>query len=211
MHRITPLTIGAALPLLTAMVGCRALAAPWLMWGQPPTKAVPAEFPYLEGKKLCLLVWADWETLCEYQFVPLEISEHVATALKPHVRAVSFVPNREVVEYQRRDVDWDRKDPAALGGRFGADRLLMIELTQYATRERGSPHLYRGRIAANVKVYNTQYRNSDPVFKTSVEIVYPPDAIAPWGTDERSLRRATMEAFATELAGKFYDRRVKVQ
>ena len=36
-----------------------------------------------------------------------------------------------------------------LGARFGADRALMIELTQYTTREPESPHLYRGRIAAN--------------------------------------------------------------
>ena len=211
MRGLMLLVAGLSLPLSAATVGCRALAAPWLMWGEAPTRLVPAEFPHLAGKRVCVLVWADWETLCEYPFAPLEISEHVAAALRPHVKGISFVPNREVVEYQQRDVDWDRKDPAEIGARFGADRVLFIALTQYTTREPGSPHLFRGHIAASVKVYNTQYRDAEPVYKTSIEVAYPPNSIAPWGTAESALRRATMEAFAGELAGKFYERRVKVR
>jgi hypothetical protein len=208
---IRPTMCSLLLALLAANSGCKLLASPLLLWGPEPTKVVPAEFPYLQGKKVCVVVWADSETLFEYQWVPLEVSEHVAAAMKPNVRGISFIPNRNVVELQRRDVDWDRRDPTVLGARFGADRVLMIELTQYTTREPESPHLCRGRIAANVKVYNVQYQNSDPVFKTSVEVVYPPDSAGPWGTNDDAIRKATMEAFAGELAGKFYDRRVKAR
>jgi hypothetical protein len=197
--------------LLAISGGCRLFAIPWLMWGQEPTKEVPAEYPYLQGEKVCVVVWADSETLFEYPWVQLEVSEHVAEAIKPNVRGVTFIPNRNVVELQRREPDWDRDDPALIGARFGADRVLMIELTQYTTREPESPHLYRGRIAGNVKVYDTDYRNSAPTFKTSVEVAYPPDSVGKWGTDDQAIRKATMEAFATELAGKFYDRRVKVK
>jgi len=182
-----------------------------MMWGEEPTKEVPAEFPYLQGREVCVVVWADSETLFEYPWVQLELSENVVATMKPNVKGISFTPNRSIVELQGRDVDWDRKDPALLGARFGVDRLLMIELTQYTTREPQSPHLYRGRIAANVKVYNVHYRNSDPVFKTSLEVVYPPGSVGQWGSDDQSVRKATMEAFAAELAGKFYDRRVKVK
>ncbi|MFQ5806892.1 MAG: hypothetical protein ACE5I3_10625 [Phycisphaerae bacterium] len=212
MQRAIHATIWALLPsLLAATSGCKLFAAPWLMWAPEPTKLVPAEFPYLQGKRVCVVVWADPGTLYEYPFVPLEVSEHVAAAMKPSVKGVSFVPNRKVVELQRSDDDWDRKDPALLGARFGAERVLMIELTQYTTREPESPHLYRGRIAANVKVYNAQYRNSEPVFKKPVEVVYPPDSVGQWGSTDQSIRKATMEAFAAEVAGKFYDRRVKVK
>jgi hypothetical protein len=197
--------------LLAVTSGCRWLAAPWLMWGPEPTKEVPAEFPYLQGKKVCVAVWADSGTLVEYPWVQLELSEHVVAAMKPNVSGISFIPCRNVVELQSRDVDWDRKDPAVLGARFGAERVLMIELTQYTTREPQSPHLYRGHIAANVKVYNTQYRKSEPVFRTPVEVAYPPDSTGQWGTSEQAIRKLTMEAFAAELAGKFYDRRVKVK
>ena len=212
MQRVIHATICTLLlPLLAATSGCRLLAAPILMWGKEPTKDVPAEFPYLQGKKVCLVVWADSETLFEYPWVQLEVSEHIAEAMKPNVEGVSFIPNRSVVDLQQREVDWERMDPALLGKRFGADRVLMIELTQYTTREPDSPHLYRGRIAAGVKVYDTGYLRSAPVFKTSVETVYPPESVGQWGTDGRAIRKATMEAFAAELAGKFYDRRVKVK
>jgi hypothetical protein len=202
----TPLVV-----LLALTGGCRLLAAPVLMWGKEPTKEVPAAYPYLRDKKVSVLVWADSETLFEYPWVQLEVSEHVAAAMQPNVSGISFVPNRQVVELQRREPDWDRSDPAVLGAQVGADRVLMIELTQYTTREPESPHLYRGRIAANVKVYDTAYRNSAPVFKAAVETVYPPESAGQWGTDDVGIRKATMEAFALDLAGKFYDRRVKVK
>jgi hypothetical protein len=204
-------SFAAALVLSAAIGGCKLFAAPFLMWGQEPTKEVPAEYPHLQGKKVCLLVWADSETLTEYPWVQLELSEHVAQAIKPNVPGVSFTPTDKVVDLQRREPNWDREDPAALGARFGADRVLLIELTQYTTREPESPHLYRGRIAANAKVYHTGYRNSAPVFKTSIETVYPPESVGEWGTDDAAIRKATMEAFALDLAGKFYDRRVKVR
>lgn len=205
------MTFTLLLVLSPAIGGCKLFAAPFLLWGKEPTKDVPAEYPYMQGKKVCLLVWADSETLFEYPWVQLEISEHVATTMKPNIPEISFIPNRKIIDLQRRDFDWERGDPAVLGARFGADRVLMIELTQYTTREPESPHLYRGRIAANVKVYDTAYRRSAPVFKTSVETVYPPDSVGQWGTDDAGIRKATMEAFAIDLAGKFYDRQVEVK
>lgn len=195
--------------LLTPASGCKLLAAPFLMWGKEPTKDVPAEYPYLQDKKVCVLVWADSETLFEYPWVQLEVSEHVTGAMQPNVSGIEFVPNRQVLELQRREPDWDRSDPAVLGARLGAERALMIELTQYTTREPESPHLYRGRIAANVKVYDTEYRNSAPVYKTSAETVFPLDSAGQWGTDDAAIRKATMQAFGLDLAGKFYDRQVK--
>ena len=202
-------TVGVLLVLLTATSGCKLIAAPFLLWSKEPTKEVPAEYPYLQDKKVCVLVWADSETMFEYPWIQLEISEHVTAMIKPNVKGISFIPNRKVIELQRREVNWDRSDPADLGARLGADRVLLIELTQYTTREPESPHLYRGRIAANVKVYDTGYRRSAPAYKTTLETVYPRDSAGEWGTDDVGIRKASMEAFALDLAGKFYDREVK--
>lgn len=184
---------------------------PTLLWGKEPTKDVPAEYPYLQGKKVLILVWADPETLFEYSRVQLELSEHVAASMKPNIPGVTFAPNRSVTDFQHAEPNWDRTDPAELGTRFGAQRVLMIELTQYTTREPDSPHLYRGRIAANVKVYDPAYKNSSPSYRATVETVYPQDSVGEWGTDDVGIRKATMEAFALDVAGKFFDRKVKVK
>ena len=191
--------------------GCKLAAVPFLLWGKEPTKDVPAEFPHLQGKRVCVLVWADAETLAEYPWIQLELAEHVTTALEPNIQQISIIPNKGVHDLQRREPDWDRQDPAIIGARFGAERVLMIELTQCTTREPESPHLYRGRIAGTVKVYNADYPRSAPVYKTSVEAVYPPKSAGQWGTGDQEVRKAALEAFANQLAGKFYDRRVKVK
>jgi len=204
-------TLLATATTLTALAGCQMLAAPFVLFAPEPTRTLPAEYPYLAGKKVCLLVWADSYTLMEYPFVQLEVSEHAAAEMKQRIRGASFVPNRAVVDYQRQDPDWDRAHPAAIGQKFGSDRVVVIELTQYTTREPESTYLYRGRIGANLRVYNTQYPDAGPAYRATVETLYPPDSHGQWGSSEDGLRKATMEAFARDLTGKFYDRQVKVQ
>lgn len=213
---VLPIRKTATLTLLIAalaacVAGCQALAIPWVAFMDEPTKPVPAEYPHLEGKKVCILVWADSDTLFEYRNAQLELSEFVLAALKANLKKITFVPNRTVVDLQRADVDWDRKSPAKLGNELGAERVLMLELTQYTTREPESPHLYRGRISANVKVYDAGQADSAPTFKANVETVYPPGDAAEWGSSDSSVRDAAMRAFAADVAGKFYDRRVKVK
>ncbi len=212
-RRTAPTTITAltASLLLSALAGCRIAAIPFILWGQPPTKLVPAEYPYLTGKKVCIVVWADNYTLLEYPFVQLEISEYVRRALEQHVQRVRFVSNRTVVDYQRSDPDWQHKHPAVIGARFHADRVLLIELTQYTTREPESTFLYRGRISANIKVYDPAYPDAGPAYKTVVETVWPEEASGQWGTNEDEIRKQTMEAFAAQVAARFHDRRVKVR
>jgi hypothetical protein len=199
------------LVLTVPLVGCKALAMPFLLWGPEPTKKIPAECSDLAGKRVAVLVWADMDTLFEYQHVQLELSEHVRAGLEGKVKGLTFVPNRQVVELQRQDPDWDRADPAKLGAKLGAERVLYIELTQYTTREPDSPHLLRGHIGANAKVCDTAQSGAPPVYKGVVECAYPEHAVAEWGANDTAVRRGVMEAFAQALAGKFYDRQVKVK
>ncbi len=207
------LRIGVGLLLLaaTATLGCRALALPILLWGKEPTKTVEAEYPYLADKRVALVVRADMETLVENPHVHHELADHVRVALERHVEALSTVEPAKVARYQRENADWETTDPATLGKRFFCDRLIEIVLTQYTTREPESPYLHRGYITALVNIYNTSYPNSAPAFSTEVRVVYPPEGPGEWGQGDREIRRATMEAFGEELAGRFYDREVKVQ
>ncbi len=208
-RRVTTLLL-ASLGLLAA-TGCQAMALPWLMWGDPPTKLVPAEYPYLRDKSICVVVWADMDTMFSYPHVQLELSEHVARAMQTHQASLKLTPSRGVVDYQRREPDWDKQRPGRIGERFGAERVVMIELTEYSTRDADSPHLYRGRIGANVSVYQCEQPDADASFRTAVEAVYPKDSVGEWGSTDDSIRRAAMEVFADDVAAKFFDRRVKIK
>lgn len=194
--------------LLPGVVGCRVLATPWLLWGDENTEDKPAEYPHLSGKKVAILVWADANTRFKYPFVELELSSFVEQALLAHIKGVQVIPPRSVVDMQNRDPDWDRTPPAVLGAKLGADRALLIELTQYTTREPESPHLFRGYISANLKIYDASTQSPGETKSMNVSVVFPKDGPGAWGRD-MDFRAATMELFAEEVAGKFYDRKVK--
>ena len=193
---------------VAANSGCRVWA---YFMGEDETKKVTAEYAHLVNQKVCLLVRAEPETLFDYPQVQFEVADHIRVPLESNVKGCSVVEPRKVVEMQRRSNEWERTDPAEVGKRLGADRLVEITLTQYSTREPESPHLFRGYISALIRVYNTAYVNCEPTYKTEVKTVYPPDSPGEYGAGDRAIRRAMMEAFAEEVAGKFYDRTVKVK
>lgn len=195
--------------MLATCPGCQMFSAGAMLFGKDPMRKVAAEYPQLAGKKVAILVWAEMDTLFEYPHVQYEVSEFVRAAMNGNVKAATFVPNRSIVEFQRREPDWDRMDPAEIGRRFAAERVLLLELTRYSTREADSPHLYRGRIAANVAVIDSQQSGAEPLYRTSVETIYPPGAPSAWGIDDAAIRQATMEAFGADVARKFYDHEIK--
>lgn len=203
--------VAAAALIVALLPGCKMAAMPWLMWGKEPTRTVEAEYPYLDGKRICIAVWADSNTLFEYPYVRIELSEHLRTALQDQIPRISFIPNRDVVDYQKSHPDWDREDPIAIGAHFQADRVLLVELTHYTTREPDSPHLLRGIVAANVRLYDVEAPKSEPLYRTTVEAVYPEQSPTAWGTSESAVRRAAMETFAIKVAHKFHDYREKVR
>lgn len=210
---------GATPIVMTALVlsaaglssGCRLFAVPWLMWGEEPMRDVPAEYPYLAGKRFCVIVWTDSFTQMEFPHVQLEMTSFITDAIEKNVARTVPTPPRTVLEMQRNDRGWDRTPPVELGKSLRADRAILVDVTQYSMREPESTHLYRGRIAANIRVYDTGYPDAEPVLKTTVETVYPPDSHGEWGSDEAAVRRAAMSAFADDVSGLFYDRRIKVR
>lgn len=191
--------------------GCEAIALPFLLWGEEPTRTVEAEYPYLPGKRVCIVVRPEMETLFQYPHVRLDLSDHLKVALEAHVADISVAEPKRVTDFQKQRHNWEAIDPAVLGRRFEADRLIEVELTQYTTRDPESPYLYRGHIAAVVNVYNTDYPNSAPAYSTEVRVAHPDEGPAKWGAEEREVRASVMQAFADEVAGKFYDRKVKVR
>lgn len=211
-RRASNLMLAAGVTAMAAAVGgCQWLALPFLLWAPEPTRKIAAEYPYLAGKKVAIAVWAEPDTLYEFPHVQYELAEHVAREIQRHVHTVTFIPNRRVRDVQAGDPDWDRMHPAVLGARFGAERTLLIEVTQYTTRDPDSPHLYLGRISANVRVYNTAYPKALSAKDWVVETVYPPDGPGRWGSSDSSIRAGVMQAFAEQTARKFYDHQIKVR
>ncbi len=201
--------VAALLAVPLAAGGCKSFAQTMLMFGPEPKKEVKAECAQLAQQKTCILVWAEPDTLFEYPHVQYELSEYVRTALEPSIPGIAIIPNRTVVEYQRKNAAWDRENPASLGKKFGATRVLSIELSQYTTREPDSSYLYRGHISAYVRVYDVAEPDAMPIYSTEITSAWPESNTGDFGTSDRGIRAAVMEKFAEALSFKFYDRTVK--
>lgn len=202
--------ITLCLPLLTLNSGCRA----WALFADPHTETVAAEYPFLKDKNVLILVWADMDTLFDFGNVRWEVAEYVKAQLEAtsDLGNLTVVPPKPIAEMQSRELNWDEVHPAEHGERFRANRVLWVELTEYGTREPDSPHLYRGRISANLRIYDTSYgTDHGPTFETSLTTIFPPDGPGHYGMDDTTVRRAVMEQFAIEVAGKFHDREVEVR
>ena len=198
------------LTMLSMISGCRA----WAIFADPHVETIPAEYPYLKDKNVLILVWADMNTLFDFGNVRWEVAEYIKAQLEAtaDLGDISVVPPKPIAEMESRELNWDEVHPAEQGKRFHADRVLWVELTEYGTREPDSPHLYRGRISANLRIYDPSYgADHGPTFETSLTTVYPEDGPGHFGMDDSSVRRAVMEKFAIEVAGKFYDREVETR
>lgn len=205
----------ASIPLLCGLLlgssgGCKLFAAPYLLWGEEDTEVIPADYPFLDNTRVAVLVNAEPATRFEFPYVQLELANFVATEMQQRLNRCEVVPPSVVAQYQERELDWARSHPAKHGAFFNSEFVLLIDLTQYRTTEPDSPHLFRGIIDADVRLYEVSYGDEyGPVKQWQIAAQYPEDGPAAWGESAPDVRRRAMESFATEMAGKFYERKVK--
>ena len=212
LHRIRRVVWLSSLGLLLTLgAGCAQMASAMLLFGEERTKLVKAEYPYLEAKRVLVLIWAEQDVLFDYPHVHYELGDYLRHALESGVRGLRCVPAKTVSQMQQENPEWDQVHPATHGERFNVDRVIFVELTRYGTREPDSPQLFRGHIDANVRVYDPSYGDeAGATYETTINTVYPEGGPGAWSTDDQKIRRETMDAFAAEFAGKFHDHRVKV-
>lgn len=186
----------------------------YVLWPGAHERKVPAEFSGLRDKNVAVIVYCDKPVDYEYPHVRLSISSAVAGQLGKNVKKIKVVDPRRVVKYQDENIYWDEMDKTALGKAFGADCVLFISLVEYNTREPGSLNLYRGRITAQVGVYDVSLpeRKARAWRGRDIRVVHPKhDPTGSLGESDRAIRDKTERIFADLLAKKFYDHKVPIE
>ena len=110
--------------------------------------------------------------------------------------------------YIKRNPYWPTRRPATLMRELGVNRLITIDLNQYATHEAGNRSVFRGIISGNVSVVEADGVDPDNrVFDREVVAQFP-DASSEFGVingDEAEIEAAVLRAFSTEVANLFHD------
>jgi len=178
----------------------------------PPQRSVPAEYDGLADKVVAVVVFSDQQTDFEYPDARLATALSVGQGLLKNAHVKGVVDARRIVRFQDENLNWDTRDKTALGRSFGADRVLYVTLVEYSTREPSSQFVYRGRIIAEVSVYDTSRPERDArVWRAekNIDVSYPEQSpVGAPGESERDVRIKAQQLFADTVAKKFYKHKV---
>jgi hypothetical protein len=166
----------------------------------PPV--VTPQYFGMTGKTVAVMVSADPETLL-YPNAPFQVSTAVSRRMKIDVTGVKTVDPKQIIEFQKKNPTWIAFTPRELLAELKVDRLVIIDLQQYTTHERGNRHVWKGTIAARATVYEKEDANR-PAYSTEVTALYPSNtSIGVLDSDDLSIQVGMLNQFATSVSGRF--------
>jgi len=204
----------ALLFILTIFLGgCNVLEYPVYVLFGSRSKKVKAEYTDLEGKKIAIMVAGRTAIDFEYPYARMDLALAAAQSIRQNVKKTEFVDQEKIDTYQREDIDWYSLPLSEIGRKFGAQRIVYLDLLQFSMTETNSVNLLRGRIEAQLRVYDMESDQGDiPCYESEVGVVYPEYAPRPRSDSARiEVQRESILLFAEKLAQKFYDHKVPIK
>lgn len=202
--------------LLLSVLLCGCETSSWayfwyVLFGGSQTEKVEAEFSGLKNKTVAIVIFADQAVQYEYPGARAGLSLACASLFRKHIKGITVVDPLRIVKYQDENIYWDTMDKTELGNKFNADYVVYISLLEFSTREPLSTSLFRGRISAEVGIYQTSLpeRQSQVDRFGDLRVIYPEeDPTGELGKDDSDVRWKTEVLFADKLTKKFYDHEV---
>ncbi len=188
--------------------GCNVLSYPlYVLFGEQETK-VKAEYTGLEGARTAIVVAVGPATEFEHPLVRSNLALASAYEIGQGIEGATFVDQQAIERFQQEDLDWFYLPVSDIGRRFEAQRVLYLDVIEFTLEEENSVNLLRGRVTADVRVYDMAGAKPDePVYQTEISMIFPPDNPVPM-TDMATraiLENHTVGEFGKALAKKFYD------
>jgi len=169
-------------------------------------QTIEPEFTELDGAHVAVAVYADQRVQYEYPFARLTLSSAVSAELEKQLKYIKIMELRRTISFQDENLYWETLDKTEVAKSLGADYLLQITLLEYSTRDPGSLNLYRGRISAQVSIYDAAKGEQQAgVWHGTINIAHP--ASSPAGVpaeNDIAICEQTEKIFAQTLVRKFY-------
>ena len=200
-------TLIVILLLLVCAGGCDILAYPvYLLFGDHNPK-VKAEYEGLADKRIALMIAGQPGIEFEYPYITANLATVSENLISQQVKDTSFVEKEKVETFQRQSSRWIGLNMDEIKNHFDAQQLISIELVRLTLLEDNTVNLLRGRLIADVKVYDLEaIPNDQPVYETDIQIVVPESApVYQSDAAQQQIEQKLIALFATRLAYKFYD------
>jgi hypothetical protein len=169
-------------------------------------KPIEAEYHGLADKSVAIVIYADQATTNEFPAAREEISSFLAGEMRDHIPTARLLDYHEVTNWQDDTINWFGLTEKQMGQHFGVDRVIYIEMLDYAViQEKGVGDL-QGHIRANCKVFEVDSPTAAPAWSEVIDVSYPEDRpIDASQTTPDAVRSHTLQKFTETLVERFYD------
>lgn len=206
--RNTTLSVAAwllCLTLVLTLAGCQWAAR---AYERQNGKAVTAVYTGLLDKSVAIVVYADDATTFQYPECREEISAFVAARFRGNVPNIRLLSHKDVINWQNETLNWQALQVKDIGKHFSVDRVLYIELNEFASREPDSDMLLRGRIKASCQVFEVDIPGNQPSWREEIAVYFPDNGpLDATQSSELVVRKRALEMFSENLVNRFYDHR----
>lgn len=164
-------------------------------------RSVPADYLGLKGKSFAVLVSADRLIESQYPGIGSELIGRISERLKENAEATGYVPPMTVIGYIANNPSWQTRTHSELAKDLGGvQRLIIIELTDFATNEAGNQYLWDGVAAGTLGLAETDGPLADEfAYQKSIRVKFPDKS----GTSNADMSR---DLVVGTLLSRFVDR-----
>lgn len=181
-----------------------------------PPRPMAASYAGLKGESVAIMVWVDRGTRIDNPTLRLDIANGVHQRLiaaqkdkKKELELTAFpVEPRSIVRYQTEHPEVEIKPILDVAPIINVSRVIYVELTEFQTRPDGSLDLYRGLMAASVKVVEVDESGKSKLAyeNDNVRVVFPkkspPEGIP--ASNDIKIYQGTLDEFTKVVAELFY-------
>lgn len=167
---------------------------------------VKAKYSGLTDKSFAVIVSADRGIQADYpEIVPL-FTRDIARRLSESCGASGMISADDVLRFQYQRPGWVAMSPGALAEALGVQRLVYIDLAEFALNDPGNSYLWAGRAVGKVGVIETDGRISDDfVFNEAVRVTYPDqEGLGPMQIPRDTVYLELSRRFITRVSWMFF-------
>jgi len=202
-----------ALMSVMFLCGCNLLEYPAYVIFARSRERVKAEYTGLKNTVGAVIVVTGAATDFDFPYARTNLALLAADRIAANVKGVKFIDQERLTAFQRNDLDWFSLPMASIGEKFALERIVYLDIIRFTMAEENSIGLLRGRITADMRIYDMQSRRPNhPCYQTEIAVVFPEHApLAMSDSARQRILRETMLRFVEQLARKFYDHTVAAQ
>lgn len=167
---------------------------------------VKAKYRGLEGKNFAVIVAADRAIQADFPDVVGLLTAEITRRVGEHTGA-GVVPPEDVLRFQGRRPGWVAMSPREVAEALGVDRLVYIDLHEYALTDPGNRYVWKGVASGIVAVVEAEEKFGDDfAFREHIQVTFPDrENTGPMEIPESTVRQALLLRMVNRCSWLFFD------